>query len=627
MAAAVPGEPRKTSQHLLPLHHPGERDNYDIYPAFEVGSGKIAHGYDSLAEDLAAHKVIILEGFAGVFWEDVRQQLAHALAQRGKRVQWHEVSRAFKPATEIEAMLEPYLGGDDPVFGKRYPGQLADFFDAALLADIKPVASTDSQIDIDIIYGTGAALAGWQGHLVYVDIPKNEVQFRARASHPSNLATPVLLAAKPAYKRAYFIDWPVLNRHKQTLLPHIDIMVDGQRPNLPVFCHGDTLRAALQAMSESHFRVRPWFEPGAWGGQWIKRHIDQLAQDVPNYAWSFELIVPENGLLLRSDQCLLEVSFDCLMYHAAEAVLGRAYARFETDFPIRFDFLDTVEGGNLSVQCHPRPAYIREHFGEPFTQDETYYILDCTEDASVYLGFQEGVTLEAFREALETSQQRAETMDVEAFVQRHPAARHDLFLIPNGTVHSAGAGNLVLEISATPYIFTFKMYDWLRLDLDGKPRPLNVARACENLYIERQGKRVQQELLVQPRLLQQGNGWQVWHLPTHPEHFYDVVRLEFSDTIEVETHGDCHVMSLVEGEHMRLETQTQQTPFAFAETFVVPAAAGRYRLVNTGSSPAKVIQAFVKSPAADAASYVGCWRVMPTGDTLLGDTPSGDTSA
>lgn len=583
---------RKTTQALAPARHtPTPAGQYDLYPGFPVDSGRIELGYAALAEKLRGHKRVIIDGYGGVLWDNLCGQLNGALAEQGVQTAWINVEQALHPVQTIEALVAPFLGGDDPIFGTRFTGCLADFFDVGKLQRLQP----DPTAEMTILYGCGAALAGWAGLLVYVDVPKNEIQFRSRAGRVANLGADRPSAPKPMYKRCYFVDWPALNRHKADLLPRLDLIVDEQRPDEPALMSGDTLRAGLSRMSHNYFRVRPWFEPGPWGGQWIKDKMPQLPQDAPNYAWSFELIAPENGLMFAGDGSLLEVSFDFLMYHDHQAVLGDSAARFGYEFPIRFDFLDTFDGGNLSVQCHPRPEFIEQHFGETFTQDETYYILDCRPGAQVYLGFQEDIDPAAFRAELERSFAEKVAIDIERFVNTEPAHKHDLFLIPNGTIHCSGIDNMVLEISATPYIFTFKLYDWLRLDLDGNPRPLNIERAFQNLYFDRKGERVQSELVSKPTVLQAGRDWQLTHLPTHPDHFYDVHRFEFSDTVEANTNGSCHVMSLVEGQSVILETANgMRQRFNYAETFVVPAATGSYRLMSPDHRPIKVVKAFVK---------------------------------
>lgn len=586
------GDFRKSAQFLMPSGHvptpPGE---YDIYPGFDIGSGKIGLGFPALAEKIAPHPRVIIDGYIGIMWEDVRRDLDCALKTLGVSANWVDVSKAFKNEEIVEEIVKPFLGGDDPLFGTRYPGRLEDFFDPERLRELQP----DPGCTMNIVYGCGASLAGWKGFLVYIDLPKIEVQFRSRAGRVCNLGQKKSQPPKPQYKRFYFVDWVVLNKHKADIFPRIDLVVDGQRPQEPAIADAEDLRRALDLMSENSFRVRPWFEPGPWGGSWIQDHIKGLSTDVPNYAWSYELIVPENGLILASGGRLLEVSFDFLMFRKYCNVLGDFSDRFKWEFPIRYDFLDTFDGGNLSVQCHPRPDYARSHFGENFTQDEAYYILDCKPGSGVFLGFNQGIDPKEFRNALEQGYREFKPVDVTRFVNFEKAKKHDFFLIPGGTIHGSGVNNLVLEISATTYNFTFKMYDWMRMDLDGRPRPINIERAFDNLYFERQGEVVKQEHISRPHMIDKGSDWEIFHLPTHRDHFYDVHRIEFHSSVELRTNGSPHVMSLVEGESVLLETTgTAPRRFNYAETFVIPAAAQSYRLKSESGKPVKVVKTFLK---------------------------------
>ncbi|HET8735009.1 MAG TPA: class I mannose-6-phosphate isomerase [Pricia sp.] len=584
----------KTDQRSKPITNKEPSvDSYDINPSHPIINGTIEIGYDTLAQRISGEGTVLLDGYVGVDWEQVISALVSCLERDGLSVATFDIRNCLKSESDIKAMVEPFLGGDDPVFGHRTTLKLKDYFNQEEINAIE----VDHIADVRLIYGTGAHQSNIDGLLVYFDVPKNELKSRSSTGAIANLGFDKAKSPQKMYKHFYFVDWIVLNKEKKELLPKMAIIVDQQRPLEPTWMEGPVLRSNLTRLSKSYFRVRPWFEPGVWGGQWMKERFSGLDPDVPNYAWSFEMIVPENGLVFEDRGTLLEVSFDVLMFHERENVLGKAAKRFKDEFPIRFDFLDTFQGGNLSVQCHPNSDYIKENFGENFTQDETYYILDSTDNAKVYLGFQETIDPKEFKKALRHSDETGEEVHIEKYVMTYPAKKHDLFLIPHGTIHCSGKDTMVLEISATPYIFTFKMYDWQRLDLDGKPRPINVKRAFDNLDFERKGYVVEETLISKPVLEASGDTWKKVHLPTHPDHFYDIYRYEFEGEVRIETLGQCHILMLVEGTSIALELEGAFKTFHYAETFAVPAATNRYKLLNTGKKMAKVVVAFVREDA------------------------------
>lgn len=585
---------RKTNQYLMPTKlttRPEVESGYNIYPSCDLGTGRIFNGYRSLTQWIIEQKNVVIEGYVGVFWDEIQESISSCLAEEGIIANWIRAEDFLKSASEIERLITPFLGDENAVWGTKCTLVLSDLYLTEKLTEQVP----DKSATINILMGPGAMLANWNAAVLYVDLPKNELQFRMRAGAITNLGAVGRSENFKMYKRFYFVDWVLLNNHKKAILDQITAVADGQWSGTINWMYKTDLEQGLDKVSQSVVRVRPWFEPGAWGGQWIKNNIKNLNTDVVNYAWSFEMIVPENGLVFESDGYLLEVSFDTLMFHGQERILGKHAARFGDEFPIRFDFLDTYNGGNLSIQCHPRLKYIQENFGERITQDETYYMMDCKNDAVVYLGFRGDIDPVEFKTVLEESQEKGKKVEIENYVQALPAKKHDLFLIPNGTVHSAGEGSLVLEISATPYIFTFKMYDWVRLDLEGKPRPINIDHAFNNLDFNRKGEKVVEELISKQMVIEQGHNWQVIHLQTHADHFYDVHRLEFDEEILMRTNDCCHLLMLVEGEALRLKTEDGTVhEYAYAETFMIPAAAGAYRLTNLSSGRAKVIKAFLK---------------------------------
>ena len=581
---------RETSQLELPLKKNESIAEYDIYPAHNIGDNLIQDSYESLAKDLRSFDYLKIDGYVGILFEDIREKFNEAFRKNGVNPEWINVQEALKGENEIESLIAPFLGGEDPVFGKIADIELKDFFDSKKM---KSLVKTNSSNPV-IFYGTGAHLIPVKGKTIYFDISKNEIQFRSRAGSITNIGASEPGTAKSMYKRFYFVDWVVLNKHKNKIKNEISYLADGQRTDDISWVKGDVWRESIDELTKRPVRVRPWFEPGAWGGQWIKGKIKGLPQNIVNYAWSFELIVPENGIIIESSGVLLEYSFDFLMFVAGEKILGKDFQTYKYEFPIRFNFLDTFDGGNLSVQCHPQKEYIQNNFGENFTQEETYYILDKKNNAQVYLGFQDGVTPANFKEALQSSQKENKEMDILRYVRSFDSEKHELYLIPPGTIHSSGKDNLVLEISSTKYLYTFKMYDWLRIDMDGKPRPINIERGMENLVFERSGDRVETELISKPKLIESNSDMELQHLPTHKEHLYDIHRFKINTSVRVKTNGQAHVLSLVEGDKIELITKDKTSAFNYAETFVIPAAVEEYSIRNLTKGPVMVVKAFVK---------------------------------
>jgi mannose-6-phosphate isomerase class I len=581
--------------------------NYDKYPVIAVpnGADTCVAGWDAIARRLAQaiarrggrKTILVVECYTGVNEDEVLRELAVRL----KPALGLRAMEALLPPAKIDDLVQPYLGGDDPVFGFLSGLALPQFFDPDKVRQLRRQVESVSD-GLVLVVGCGARLIHEGDLLVYADLARWEAQLRFRRNESSNLGTENrTLAAGLQYKRAFFVDWRVCDRWKQPLMAKWDFVLDTNNPAEPKLADGEAVRRGLRHAVTRPFRVVPFFDPAPWGGQWMKE-VCGLDRSAKNFGWGFDCVPEENSLLLGFGDLRLEIPALDLVLDQPLALLGQAvYDRFGAEFPIRFDFLDTMGGGNLSFQVHPLTEYIRHQFGMSYTQDESYYLLDAAPGATVFLGLKNGVDAEAMAQDLTLAQAGGAPFPAEKYANQFPARKHDHFLIPAGTVHCSGANSMVLEISATPYIFTFKLWDWGRLGLDGKPRPIHLPHGLANIQWNRDTDWTRNQLVNHREPLGGGDGWREERTGLHELEFIETRRHWFTGVVPHDTCGGVNVLNLIEGAEAVVESPTGAfEPFVvhYAETFIVPAAVGAYTIRPHGPSVGKecaTIKAFVRN--------------------------------
>jgi mannose-6-phosphate isomerase class I len=595
-----------------------ESSNFDKFPEVKINGEKGWQGWKAIADHLlpevkellkAGKKkklIVALECYHGVSVPEVmdklRANLAGAIASAGGRPTMHffNAGDTFLDEQAIQTMVYPYVT-DDPVFGYITSLSLSDFLDKEKIAVMRQ--SIDRiESGITWVCGSGAALIVPDADLlIYADMPRWEIQLRFRRNEVSNLG-----ADNPQdvfsyqYKRAFFVDWRVCDRHKTSLMDRWDYVLDTTIPGNPKMIRGKALLLALQEVVKRPFRVVPFFDPGPWGGQWLKEVCD-LERSEKNIAWGFDCVPEENSLLLRFDNIVFETPSINLVFRQPAQLLGdKVYDAFGAEFPIRFDFLDTMEGGNLSLQVHPLKAYIREKFGMAYTQDESYYFLQAKEEAFVYLGLKDDIVPADMIRDLEKAQQSG-LFDAEKYVEKWPIRQHDHALIPAGTIHCSGANSVVLEISATPYIFTFKLWDWGRMGLDGKPRPISLEHGKQVIQWDRTRQWTGEHLLNKISPVAEGEGWKEERTGLDETSFIETRRHWFTGTVPHDTGSVVNILNLIEGREAIVESPTAAfEPFIvhYAETFIVPAGVGPYTVRPHGESIGRrcaTIKAYVRT--------------------------------
>jgi mannose-6-phosphate isomerase class I len=567
-----------------------------------VGTDKVAR---RLLEKTPVNGALFVDGYVGADFDTVVAALA---AQDGKLTVFR-VSDAYKSSDELAKMLAESLPEDrviDPVllFGRFIERGLDSLFDSGKVAALREKIGAARRTGRVVVAGCGAlcaALRDLADEAAFVDVTPLRVTRRIQEGRVANLGDAEKRPKAAIFRRMYYYDYEIMMEHRRELIDRnlIDFYVDDNIDYKPVMLPLAVLKELFAVLVATPFRCTPVYLEGVWGGFFVKK-LRHLPDDMRNCAWVFDMIPNEVSVQIKVGGTTVNIPFSTVFKATAEKLMGaESVRRFGDHFPIRFNYDDTLGGsGNMSIQVHPPQKYANENFGEPFQQDESYYVVK-TNGSKTYLGLQDDCDPAEFFSMVKRAENEHVPFDHDKYVNSFPSEQGDQFLLPGGTIHASGRNQIVLEIgSYTIGSYTFKLYDYLRCDLEGNPRPIHSIHGQNVLVTERRRSKVDGVLRPRPVTVREGDGFKEEIVGEHELIYFSLRRLSFDRDISDDTKNEkFHVLTLVEGDEVLVYSKADPTRCyhqKFMDVVVVPASMGEYGIINLGNTPCKVNKTMLK---------------------------------
>lgn len=543
--------------------------------------------------------ILGVDGYSTVPFDVFGNMLEQQFALENIPLTVIETASLYQEEGALEAMLAaenlPTDREKDPVllYGKLFQGRYEDLMDPAALENVKKTIQTfdKSGSGVLLIIGSGAlcrTLRSLCDRRIYLDTTPMNAMLRLKRGEYKNIGTKTAIPFKMMARRCYYVDFELAAEERLELFRDnaMDAYVIADDALHMTLLPSILLNQIFEKAMNYPLRCKPVYLEGVWGGYFIKR-LRHLPEEMKNCAWVFDMIPMEVSIVFDINGCKFEFPFYTLVQSQAQRLMGQeSVERFGPYFPVRFNYDDTIHAnGNMSIQCHPGEDYVKENNGELGRQDESYYIVEAGQGAKTYLGFQDGADVEAFIADARRSEQEGTPVDYEKYVYAVDSKPGTQVMIPAGTIHASGRNQLILEIgSLTVGSYTYKMYDYLRKDFDGKPRPIHTYHGDKVLARDRNAAWVEDNLVNGgSRSVRAGEDWEETVVGEHDLLYFSLRNLKFVDRISEDTKGSFHVLTLVDGEQVLVRSKAHpECCFVqnYLDIVVVPAAFGEYEIIN-----------------------------------------------
>lgn len=585
-----------------------DKENINKISGLEFAHDSIVEGKEQIVKLICSqykNGLLIVDGYMTADIESFARSI-YAFASADRII---DVKSLFRSKEEIDALIADCLPEDretDPrlIYGKLYPGEIEDFLDKTKIDEFLISANSDQKI---ILFGNGSLINKFTDVAeakVFIDMTPKDTGLRINNSRYINIGNEEECDFEVMTRRAYFIDVELITKIRRHAVKNklIDYYILENYKEHFIYINQTAFQQILERTSSQPIRPKPLYIEGVWGGQFIKklRHIpDDVVEKV---SWAFEFIPTEASVAFEIDSHYLDIPFLTIMDAVGEKLVGKElYSRFNGYFPIRFNYDDTWHSdGNMSIQCHPNDEMARRIHGDYGGQSEAYYVVTTGHNARTYLGFKAGTDSREFLHLCRQSESTGDLVPYQKYINGLKSKPGLQVFIPAGTVHGSGRNQVVLELGTlTINAYTYKIYDYSRIDSDGRPRPIHSKLAEEALVFDRDENWVKENVAIDPVLYDEQQDFKEYIVGRHDLMYFEThkINLNTGGTYQGENDNGFCVLTIVDGEKAEIRSKKDRGDNYLAkylDVVLVPAAIKDYEVKNQGKQPLVLHKAFVR---------------------------------
>jgi len=561
---------------------------YNPSPTYPLLSGCMQSGFINLVKELkiSGSNIFLVDGTTALNWDELRGNISSCSGE----IKVFDFDICRKDRQSLRTDLSR-LVLEDSHFNRYFQDSIEGLFDEKKVGVMNSELLEASNHQPVICMGSGSSLLGLDtAQVVWVSCANRIVHQNISSGNSAFFGSAVFTPGE-SYE---YVDRPLMASRVNNLVNKIFLFVDLSEPANSVFINGGHLRENLSAYASQPFRVQPEFYAKTWGGCWLKENLP-VPTSLLNTAGSFEFAQQENDFVFQHEGLTLHVPLNWVIAANPGKLMGNAvFNRFGCEFPFRLNLTDTIEGQDLSCQVHPGIEFTSENYGVSAGVDEKYYVIHAEEGAGINLGLKEDADQDQLLMEAETSEKTGEPFDIKKFVKSWPSEKGKVFLLPPGTIHNICEGNLVMEIISSNTIFTFRLYDYLRMDMHGNPRPLHITEARQVINPGIRSSMVEKELIPQfAEAVDSGVGER--SIPCRENSFTVISTIKLMSNYETGTeHEKFHLLTLVEGKNVEINSKNFSHPLNFLETIMVPAGTGPYTITNRSDNQSVLLKVSVQ---------------------------------